>query len=55
MPVVPIHRGKQKGAAPQAMPNEASLLMALAEMHKLGRIPQSPTGATPALPAKDEE
>ena len=43
--IVPFAKGQTKGQAPQqAQPSETDMLMALATMHSMGRIPK-PKGA----------
>ena len=44
--IVPFAKGQSKGAPAQAQPSETDMLMALATMHQMGRIPK-PKG-TPA-------
>ena len=41
MPTIPVAPDAPGSVAPQAMPSEANLLMALADMHKQGRVPTS--------------
>ena len=43
MPVIPINPGSAQGAGAQ-LPSESNLLMALADMHAQGRVPQSDNG-----------
>jgi hypothetical protein len=39
--IVPFAKGQAKGSAPQqAQPSETDMLMALATMHQMGRIPK---------------
>ena len=43
--IVPFAKGQAKGQQPQQpQPSETDMLMALATMHQMGRIPK-PTGA----------
>src|SRR5215469_14619549 len=42
MPTIPVAPDAPGSVAPQAMPSEANLLMALADMHKNGRFAQLP-------------
>ncbi len=36
--IVPFAKGQAKGATAQAQPSETDMLMALATMHKMGRV-----------------
>ena len=46
--IVPFAKGQAKGQAPQqAQPSETDMLMALATMHSMGRIPKPKSPGTP--------
>ncbi len=45
--IVPFAKGQSKGAPAQAQPSETDMLMALATMHKMGRIPKPSTPSAP--------
>ena len=38
--IVPFAKGQTKGTPAQAQPSETDMLMALATMHQMGRIPK---------------
>ncbi len=46
--IVPFAKGKQGPTAqPQAQPSETDMLMALATMHQMGRIPKPKSSPAP--------
>jgi hypothetical protein len=49
--IVPFAKGQAKGAPAQAQPSETDMLMALATMHQMGRIPKPKSPVAPEAPA----
>lgn len=45
--IVPFAKGQAKGQPAQAQPSETDMLMALATMHSMGRIPKPTTPKAP--------